>query len=390
MHRPNQTRARALPASREYSVPNRKFVTQIPGGASRRAALLLPHILPSMFGRRALRFHPTAHTPRGGGPGPGAALGHFGNEFRNRDTSIATSSAPGHSDTSRITASVLPRWLSFGLVAGTFLTLAIFERRRPLRRSVEPSLQRAERNLAIAALGAIAVQVAEMPIVRPVAAAVERRRWGVLKRLRLPGWLEVSAAVLLMDYTLYVWHVLTHRVPGLWRYHVVHHIDLDLDASTAVRFHFAELTLSTPWRVAQVVVIGTSPLALSIWQTGLLMSILFHHSNIELPLAVERRLNRLFVTPRMHGIHHSAVRDETNSNWSSGFTLWDWLHGTLKLNVPQREITIGVPAFRDPSDVTLPKMVALPFKPQRPHWVSPQGDEPSRPVVATSPTRLLR
>lgn len=297
--------------------------------------------------------------------------------------------APRDVDTPRATASVLPRWLSYCLVAGTFLTLVIFERGRPLRRSVEPALQRTGRNLAIAALGAIAVQVAETPIVAPVAAAVERRRWGVLKRLRLPVWLEVSVAVLLMDYTLYVWHVLTHRVPGLWRYHAVHHIDLDLDASTAVRFHFGELTLSTPWRVAQVVVIGTSPLALSIWQTGLLMSILFHHSNVELPVVIERRLSRVFVTPRMHGIHHSDVRDETDSNWSSGFTLWDWLHGTLKLNVPQSEITIGVPAFRDPNDVTLPKMVALPFKPQRPYWVSPEGDEPSRSESATSPMRLV-
>ena len=170
-------------------------------------------------------------------------------------------SAPCDPDTARSTASMLPRWLSIGLVAGTFLTLAILERRRPLRRSVEPALQRTGRNLAIAALGAIAVQVAETPIVARVAAAVERRRWGVLKRRQLPVWLEVSAAVMLMDYTLYVWHMLTHRVPGLWRYHAVHHIDLDLDASTAVRFHFGELTLSTPWRVAQVVVIGTSPLA---------------------------------------------------------------------------------------------------------------------------------
>jgi sterol desaturase/sphingolipid hydroxylase (fatty acid hydroxylase superfamily) len=147
----------------------------------------------------------------------------------------------------------------------------------------------------------------------------------------------------------------------LWRYHVVHHIDLDLDTSTALRFHFGELTLATPWRVAQIVVIGTSPLALSIWQTALLMSILFHHSNVRLPLAFERRLNRVLVTPRMHGIHHSAVHEQTDSNWSSGLTVWDWLHGTLRLNVPQEEITIGVAEFQDPEDVTLPKIVALPF-----------------------------
>jgi sterol desaturase/sphingolipid hydroxylase (fatty acid hydroxylase superfamily) len=301
----------------------------------------------------------------------------------------AVSSSLSGPDTRRSTASILPRWLSIGLVAATFVTLAILERRRPLRRSVEPALQRTGRNLAIAALGAIAVQVAETPIVARVAEAVERRRWGVVKRLRLPVWLEVSAAVVLMDYTLYLWHILTHRVPGLWRYHAVHHIDLDLDASTAVRFHFGELTLSTPWRVAQVVVIGTSPLALSIWQTGLLMSILFHHSNVELPLEIERRLSRVVVTPRMHGIHHSEVRDETDANWSSGLTIWDWLHGTLKLNVPQREISIGLPAFRDPHEVTLPKMVALPFKQQTMYWAPPEEDEPSRSGSATPPTRLL-
>jgi sterol desaturase/sphingolipid hydroxylase (fatty acid hydroxylase superfamily) len=287
------------------------------------------------------------------------------------------------------TAATLPRWLTVGLVAGTFLALALLERRRPLRRSVEPTLRRTARNLAIAALGSVAVQVAEMPLVSRVAATVERRRWGLLKRVRLPAWLEVSAAVLLMDYTLYVWHILTHRIPALWRFHAVHHIDLDLDASTAVRFHFGELTLSTPWRVAQVAVIGTSPLALSIWQTGLLMSILFHHSNVELPLEFERRAGRVLVTPRMHGIHHSQVRDETDSNWSSGLTLWDWLHGTLRLNVPQREITIGVPAFPGHEDVTLPTIVALPFVRQRPHWVRPDGTLPSRPHSPAPRAHLL-
>ncbi len=274
----------------------------------------------------------------------------------------------------------LPLWLTAGLVAGTFLALALFERRRPLRRAVEPGLPRTGRNLAIAALGAVAVQVAEMPLASRAARAVEQRRWGLVKRLRLPVWLEGPVALLLLDYTLYVWHVLTHRVPVLWRFHAVHHIDLDLDASTAVRFHFGELTMSTPWRVAQVLLIGASPLTLSIWQTGLLMSILFHHSNVQLSIGVERRIGRVFVTPRMHGIHHSQVRDETDSNWSSGLTLWDWLHGTLRLNVPQRAITIGVPAFQDPADVTLPKMIALPFEPQRPHWVAPDGHTARRAV----------
>src|SRR5579864_7462266 len=154
------------------------------------------------------------------------------------------------------TASPIPRWLSACIVTGTFLTFAILERRRPLRRTVEPGLQRTGRNLTMATLGAIAVHLAETPIVARAATMVERRRWGLVKWLRLPLWLEVCATVVLMDYTLYLWHVLTHRVPALWRFHAVHHIDLDMDASTAIRFHCGELALSAPWRAAQVVAIG--------------------------------------------------------------------------------------------------------------------------------------
>lgn len=268
------------------------------------------------------------------------------------------------------TAKPLPAWLSGCLVAGTFLVLVWLERRQPLRREVEPKLRHTARNVAIGALGAMAVQLAEAPVVTLVAAQVERRGWGLLKWLRLPSWLEVICAVALMDYTLYLWHILVHRVPWLWRFHAVHHIDLDLDASTAIRFHFGELTISLPWRTAQVLLIGTSPRALSVWQTTLLMSTLFHHSNVALPIGLERILNRIVVTPRMHGIHHSRVREETDSNWSSGLTVWDWLHGTLKLNVPQSAIAIGVPAYQQPAEVRLAAMLAAPFREQPDHWLA--------------------
>lgn len=257
----------------------------------------------------------------------------------------------------------LPWWIASGMVAVTFLTLAWLERQRPLRRTVEAPVRRTTRNFAIAALGAAAVHVAEAPVVSRVAILAERRHWGLLRRLRLPAWVETTLAVVLMDYTLYLWHILTHKVPLLWRFHLVHHIDLDLDASTAIRFHFGELAISTPWRAAQIVAIGVSPRALSIWQTALLMSILFHHSNVRLPYAIERRLARLVVTPRLHGIHHSQVRTEMDSNWSSGLAIWDRLHRTWRLDVPQSAITIGVPGFENPENVTLRRMLALPFEP---------------------------
>ena len=265
-----------------------------------------------------------------------------------------------------------PAWLSAPLVLGAFGLLVWLERRRPLRRAVEPKLRREARNLAVAAVGAAALRVTEKPVADALTALVERRRRGLLKLLGLPAWLEVALAVVLLDYTLYLWHVLTHRVPFLWRFHVVHHLDLDLDASTALRFHFAELVLSVPWRAGQILLIGVSPLALSAWQTLLFLSILFHHSNVELPLGLERRLNYFVVTPRMHGIHHSVVKEETDSNWSSGLAAWDRLHGTLRLDVPQTEVTIGVPAYRDPEEVGLSEILKLPFGEERPTWLLPR------------------
>ena len=111
-------------------------------------------------------------------------------------------------------------------------------------------------------------------------------------------------------------------------------------------------------------------------------------SNMRLPLWFERWLVRFIVTPRMHGIHHSIVRGETSANWSSGLTLWDRLHGTLRLNVPQDEITIGVPADRTPAEVTLANMLALPFRQQRPTWQFPDNGQPTRMPVPMPPDSL--
>ncbi len=248
------------------------------------------------------------------------------------------------------------------------------EFRRPLRsRALEPKLARNARNLMVAATAGVAVQLAELPVALRLAALVDERSWGALKFFSLPLWLELPLAVIALDYTLYWWHVLTHRSKFLWRFHLPHHADLDMDASTALRFHFGEIIFSVLWRAAQIVIIGVSPLSFSVWQTGLVIAILFHHSNVRLSPASERRLGRLIVTPRMHAIHHSAIEDETNSNWSSGLSIWDRLHGTYRSDVPQDEITIGIPAYRDPKEVTLPKVLAMPFAARREDWRLPDG-----------------
>ena len=256
----------------------------------------------------------------------------------------------------------MPGWLSAGLVLGALGVILIVEALRPLRRTQhEAKLRRDTRNLAMSALSAVAIRYTEKPLTAPLMKRVQQGGLGLLPRLKLHPVVEVAAAVLLLDYTLYLWHVLTHKVPFLWRFHRVHHADLDLSATTALRFHFAEMVISIPWRAAQVLLIGVSPLSFSVWQSALFLSIMFHHSNLRLPEGSERALNPFFVTPRMHGIHHSTVRDERDSNWSSGLTVWDRLHGTLRLDVPQDEINIGIPERREPAEVGLAEILWMPF-----------------------------
>jgi sterol desaturase/sphingolipid hydroxylase (fatty acid hydroxylase superfamily) len=282
----------------------------------------------------------------------------------------------------------VPPWITAGLAVAGCIALVWYERRRPLRASVEPKTRRDLRNLTIAAIAGVVVQVAEIPVTYPLSTLVSDSGWGLTGLLGISPWLAVPLGVLWLDYTLYLWHILTHQMPFLWRFHLVHHADLDLSATTALRFHAGELAASVPWRAAQIVLFGVSPLSLSIWQTLLPLSILFHHSNAELPVLAERSLSLLIVTPRMHGIHHSIVRGEIDSNWSSGLSIWDRLHGTLRLNIPQHEITIGVPALRRPEQVTLVKMLKAPFQRALPDWRLPDGSEPVRAATAARRTML--
>lgn len=263
------------------------------------------------------------------------------------------------------------------IVGGALLGLAAIalfavEKKRPLRKATQAEPGRSLTNLALGMISMATVALIEAPLTKPLAERAERRRDGLVQILPLPPWARDAAAVLLMDYTIYLWHVATHKVPFLWRFHLVHHVDLDLDTTTALRFHAADMAISAPYRAAQVALIGVSPRALQMWQGWFLFSILFHHSNLALPEWFEGILARFVTTPRMHGVHHSAVQDETDSNWSSGLALWDHLHGTFRLDVPQAEIRIGVPAYREPGETGIAASLAMPFAHERDAWAPPQ------------------
>jgi sterol desaturase/sphingolipid hydroxylase (fatty acid hydroxylase superfamily) len=253
------------------------------------------------------------------------------------------------------------------------LLLFILERRRALRRRQRPLPGRL---LVNAGISAAAFAVAAL-VVRPLAiAALEwasDRPFGAVHLLPLPVAAQFVLSFLLMDLTFYWWHVANHRIPFLWRFHNVHHIDPDLDVSTAFRFHFGEVAFSAAFRVAQVSAIGLSGWMFAVYELVFQANTAFHHSNVRLPLRMERLLTLVLVTPRMHGIHHSQIRAETNSNYSVVFSWWDRLHRTLGLNVPQSQIVIGVPAYSKPGDNHLVDDLLLPFRRQRDYWRLPDG-----------------
>src|SRR5438067_9687584 len=136
-------------------------------------------------------------------------------------------------------------------------------------------------------------------------------------------------------------------VPVFCRFHNVHHTDLDLDVSTAARFHFGEMFFSIGFLSVAVAVFGVAPIMLLVFFITLEAATLFHHSNWRLPIKLERILNLIVVTPRMHGIHHSIVQRETNSNWGTIFCWWDKLYCTLRLDVQLNDVMIGIAAYRE-------------------------------------------
>ncbi|HEX9671051.1 MAG TPA: sterol desaturase family protein [Thermoanaerobaculia bacterium] len=263
-------------------------------------------------------------------------------------------------------------------LAGGAVALLLFlaERRWPLRHPTAALLARLAVNVILAAGALAAAGLVVRPLLARLLHLAPAHEWGVLGWLRLPPPAEGVVAFLLLDASFYWWHRANHRVPFLWRFHNVHHIDQDLDVSTALRFHFAEVGLSAAFRVAQVVLFGVSAGAFWVYEACFQLNTLFHHSNARLPIGLERALVTLLVTPRMHGIHHSQVEAEASSNYSVVLGIWDRLHRTLRLNVPQRLLTIGVPAYAAPADNRILAALAHPFRRQRDYWRRPGGAAP--------------
>lgn len=281
----------------------------------------------------------------------------------------------------QLTAIILP---------GIFVLLLLTEQIVPLRQRTSPLLPRLVKNLILTAMvflvGSLVVRSAG------IGASVwtAERGIGVVFLVPLPRWCRMAIGVLLMDLTFYYWHRANHRIRLLWRFHNVHHIDPDLDVSTSYRFHFGEIAYSSIFRVFQMLLIGADPMTYAVYETMFSVETMLHHSNIRLPLGLERWLNKVIVTPRMHGVHHSAVGSETNSNYGVISPWWDRLHRTLLLNVPQSSIRIGIPGYLEPQDNGFWNLIKMPFVRQKRYWCYADGLAPkSNRDNTTKATRML-
>jgi sterol desaturase/sphingolipid hydroxylase (fatty acid hydroxylase superfamily) len=258
-----------------------------------------------------------------------------------------------------------------------FALLLLLQWKWPLRLAHFSVLKRLVRNfvMSVPAFGLLRLLLIPIPLAHTYWA--RENGIGLLNWITLPPYVTAIAAFLLMDWAYYWWHWAMHRIPFFWRFHNVHHTDLDLDVTTAARFHFGEILLSIPFRLLLVVLLGVPPVVYLVFEIAFESASIFHHSNWRLSLGLERILNHVIVTPRMHGIHHSIVERETDSNWGTIFCWWDKIHRSLRRDIPQAEITIGVAAFRDEEELTLGKLLTLPFQKQRP-WKLPTGEVPER------------
>src|SRR5437762_5057212 len=263
------------------------------------------------------------------------------------------------------------------LLACVFVALFWLQWRFPLRRQYFSALHRLVRNFVLSIPGFAIVRLAMLPTPIAIAMWAQGRHVGLLNWLGLPGWAAGIATFLLMDYAYWWWHWANHMVPIFWRFHNVHHTDLDHDVSTAARFHFGDMIFSICFLSLAVILFGIGPIMLVVFFITFEAATLFHHSNWRLPIKLERILNLILVTPRMHGIHHSIVQRETNSNWGTIFCWWDKLHRTLRRDISQDALIIGVAAYRDEHELTLGKLLALPFCKQR-EWRLPSGERPDR------------
>ncbi len=252
------------------------------------------------------------------------------------------------------------RLVSYAGVMGIMLLLeAVFARRN----RTAPRLHRWINNLGIAALNSVLLGLLVPVLAVGMAMIAADRGWGLFNLVALPVWIEVTLAIILLDFAIWAQHVIFHKVPPLWRLHAMHHVDRDLDATSGVRFHPVEILLSMLLKLGLVILIGPAAVAVMLFEVILNASAIFNHANLRLPRTVDAVLRTVIVTPDMHRIHHSPNVIETDSNYGFWLSFWDRLWGTYRAQPLQdhENMTLGLDEAPELDDTLYLKMVTLPL-----------------------------
>jgi sterol desaturase/sphingolipid hydroxylase (fatty acid hydroxylase superfamily) len=254
--------------------------------------------------------------------------------------------------------------LRLGIFLGIFMSMAVWEWRWPMRQLKHSKLLRWTNNIGIAALNTVILRLLLPAAIVGVAAYAQSRGIGLFNILDLPLWLAILATVLLLDLAIYGQHVLVHKIPILWRLHLMHHADLDFDVTTAVRFHPLEILLSAGIKIGLVLLLGAHPVAVVIFEVLLSGTALFNHSNARIPGKIDQLLRLILVTPDMHRVHHSIIPMETNSNFGFNLPWWDRIFGTYRAQPEQGhlDMTIGIEAFREDRELWMDRLLAQPLR----------------------------
>ncbi len=247
--------------------------------------------------------------------------------------------------------------------AGIFGLMAIWEVIAARRELITGKGRRWVGNLSLVALDTLIVRLLFPTAALGMASMVQDLEWGVLNVVSVPYWSAVLISIIMLDLAIYLQHVMFHALPALWRLHMVHHADLDLDVTSGSRFHPIEIVLSMFIKLGVIAVLGPPLLGVLIFEVVLNGLAMFNHANVRMPLPLDRVLRLIIVTPDMHRVHHSVERPEHNTNFGFNLSCWDRVLGTYK-DQPARGhegMTIGLKSFRERTWQSLPRLLAMPF-----------------------------
>lgn len=258
--------------------------------------------------------------------------------------------------------------IRLGFFLGILILMILYQFLLPRRkdfaaRSLKQKLTRWTGNLGILFLNNITIRLLFPMAMTSFAIMVQLREWGLLNSFSLPFELRVILAVVLLDLAIYIQHVIFHNIPLLWSFHRVHHTDTGFDVTTGIRFHPVEILISVVIKLGIIILIGPPALAVLIFEILLNATAMFNHSNIYIPLGLDKIMRWIVVTPDMHRIHHSSIPKETNSNYGFNIPWWDRIFGTY---VAQPEkghqgMEIGLDVFRKSKYLQLHWLLLLPF-----------------------------